>query len=48
MNSIWMTALLPPALTYVHLVDVRREERSLAETFGEQYERYKRSVRRYL
>lgn len=47
-NSIWVAAFLPPAFLYVHLVDVRREERLLSQRFGEKYEVYKEEVSRYI
>lgn len=47
-NSPWIAALLPIILIFTHYVDVRKEERSLENQFGEEYLRYKSRVRRYL
>jgi len=46
-GSGWIVATLPAAAGWMHL-DVRREERRLAEAFGEDYERYRSAVPRYL
>jgi protein-S-isoprenylcysteine O-methyltransferase Ste14 len=46
-GSRWIIASLPAAVAWVHL-DIRREERRLAETLGPEYERYCASVPRYL
>jgi protein-S-isoprenylcysteine O-methyltransferase Ste14 len=48
LNSLWMLATLPFAFLYLHFLEIPREEAVLAERFGEQYQRYRRSVRRYL
>ena len=47
-NSVWIIALLPAAIVFTHLVDIRREERSLMAEFGDQYLEYKKRVHRYL
>jgi protein-S-isoprenylcysteine O-methyltransferase Ste14 len=48
LNTLWLLVLLPFILTYVHFVDIRQEEASLEEQFGEAYARYRAKVRRYL
>jgi protein-S-isoprenylcysteine O-methyltransferase Ste14 len=47
-NSLWMLAALPVAFLYIHFVEIPREEASLAEAFDDEYEQYRRNVRRYL
>lgn len=44
----WIVGLAPVALLVVHATAVVPEERYLAHRFGDSYEKYKRSVRRYL
>ena len=46
-NSAWLLALLPIVLLLTHLVIVR-EERQLDARFGQDYQAYRRRVRRYL
>jgi protein-S-isoprenylcysteine O-methyltransferase Ste14 len=46
-NSLWIVVLLPAVAIFTHFFDVRREERFLEKTFGEEYIRYKWRVRRY-
>ncbi len=46
-NSIWIMALLPIVLIYMHFVDIPREERLLTEQFGNEYRQYKQRVQRY-
>jgi protein-S-isoprenylcysteine O-methyltransferase Ste14 len=46
-NSVWIVALLPAAVVFTHLVDIRREERILKAEFGDQYLEYQERVRRY-
>jgi protein-S-isoprenylcysteine O-methyltransferase Ste14 len=46
-GSGWIIASLPAAVAWVRL-DIRREERRLAETLGPEYERYRAAVPRYL
>lgn len=51
--ALWLDAplafaTLPLALLVVHYGVIRREERYLERKFGEEYLRYKRSVRRWL
>ena len=48
LNNIWVLLLVMPTLLVMDQWVVRREERHLEERFGEDYERYKRSVRRWL
>ena len=47
-DSIWILGLLIPALAVMHYGVIVREERYLENKFGEEYLRYKRSVRRWL
>ena len=47
-NMGWPMILLPLALVALHHFVVVREERYLASAFGEQYERYRSRVRRWL
>lgn len=47
-NTIWILALVPLVVAYIHLVDTRREETTLEEQFGDRYREYRRRVRRYL
>jgi protein-S-isoprenylcysteine O-methyltransferase Ste14 len=47
LDSAWVVLLAPVFLCIVHVTAVLPEERYLAETFGESYQRYCASVRRY-
>lgn len=47
-NSIWMVILFPIVLVYTHVVDVLKEERVLAQKFGDEFREYRERVRRYL
>ena len=47
-DSIWILGLLIPAIVVMHYGVIAREERYLGNKFGEEYLRYKRSVRRWL
>ena len=47
-DNIWMLGLLVPTLIVIHYGVISREERSLQSKFGEEYLRYKASVRRWL
>lgn len=44
----WALPLLPAVLLVIDRAVIPREERSLSATFGEEYERYKQRVRRWL
>jgi protein-S-isoprenylcysteine O-methyltransferase Ste14 len=46
-GSAWTVATLPLAVASVH-PEVRREEQRLAEAWGEDFERYRAAVPRYL
>ncbi len=46
-NSVWIIALLPVVIIYIHFVDIRKEERLLDEQFGDEYSQYRKRVRRY-
>jgi protein-S-isoprenylcysteine O-methyltransferase Ste14 len=46
-NSLWIVALLPLVVAFTHFFDVRKEERFLEKTFGNEYIQYKGQVRRY-
>ncbi len=47
-DNIWMLVLLAPLLTVMHYGVVLREEQHLDALFGDEYRRYKASVRRWL
>jgi protein-S-isoprenylcysteine O-methyltransferase Ste14 len=47
-NVLWPLAFLPAVLFGIGRAIVPREERHLAVRFGEEYERYRRRVRRWL
>jgi protein-S-isoprenylcysteine O-methyltransferase Ste14 len=47
-DSLWILALLAPALLVMHYGVILREERYLERKFGADYLRYKASVRRWL
>ena len=47
-NSAWLLGMLIPTLIVVSYGVIAREERCLAQKFGEEYLRYKASVRRWL
>lgn len=44
----WLLILLIPTVITVHLLLIRPEERYLEEKFGEEFLRYKRTVRRWI
>lgn len=46
-NSVWILALLPLVIGYIHFVDIRQEERLLEEQFGDEFHEYRNRVRRY-
>ncbi len=48
LDSIWILVLLPPAILVVHYSAVRQEEAYLLTRFGEAYQRYRESVRRWI
>jgi protein-S-isoprenylcysteine O-methyltransferase Ste14 len=47
LNTVWLFVLLPIVMVVTHII-VRREERSLERTFGDDYRDYRNDVRRYL
>lgn len=47
-NDLWLLVMLVPAVAFIRLVVIAREERFLERTFPEQYSSYKSSVRRWL
>jgi hypothetical protein len=47
-NDAWILVTLLPAISVMSFVVISREERYLEARFGEQYARYKASVRRWL
>lgn len=47
-NSGWPLLLLPLVLLALYHLVIRREERYLASEFGDEYERYRRRVRRWI
>ena len=47
-NSGWPLLLLPLVMLALYHLVIRREERYLASEFGDEYERYRRRVRRWL
>ena len=48
LNSWWGVILLAPILAVLHWGVVRREERYLERKFGEEYNKYRSRVRRYV
>ena len=46
--ALWSLALLPLVLVSVDRVIIPKEEAHLAASFGDDYERYRASVRRWL
>jgi protein-S-isoprenylcysteine O-methyltransferase Ste14 len=48
MNTWWGIVALIPLVMVMHNAVVLREERYLAEKFGESYRQYRAKVRRYL
>jgi len=48
LNSIWLLGTLAAAVSVMSFVVIPREERYLARRFGDQYMRYKATVRRWL
>jgi protein-S-isoprenylcysteine O-methyltransferase Ste14 len=47
-QSGWILVLLVPALLFIQLGVIAREERYLESKFGDEYLRYRRTVRRWL
>lgn len=47
-NTLWPLLLLPVALVAIQLGAIEREERYLERKFGEAYQEYKATVRRWL
>jgi protein-S-isoprenylcysteine O-methyltransferase Ste14 len=47
-NSVWMLAAVALMFAYLSLGVIAREETYLAHKFGEEYLRYKQSVRRWI
>ncbi|MFQ5931347.1 MAG: methyltransferase family protein [Nitrospiraceae bacterium] len=47
-DSPWILGMLIPTLVVMHSGVILREERYLEQKFGEDYRRYKRSVRRWI
>ena len=47
-DSIWVLLLLMPVLLIMNRGVIGREEKYLDEKFGEEYRRYKKTVRRWL
>ncbi len=47
-DNLWVLGLLVPTLALMHYGVIFREERYLERKFGEEYLRYKASVRRWL
>lgn len=48
LNSVWLLVTLLPAIALMSFVVIPREERYLGLRFGEEYSRYRASVRRWL
>ena len=48
MNTLWLLLLLPLVIVFTHFREIVREERTLRQQFGAEYEQYCRNVRRYL
>lgn len=48
LNNLWLLITLAPAVGLIRIVVIPREERFLERHFGEQYAKYKNSVRRWL
>ncbi len=48
LNNIWIFLFLIVTVFYTHKFVILKEEHSLEGQFGEQYQKYKQDVRRYL
>jgi len=48
LNALWALALMPVLIWIVQVGVIAREEEYLAHRFGDDYDRYRRRVRRWL
>lgn len=48
LGTLWALAFLPVVIVIVDLAVIRREESYLEEKYGEEYNAYRRSVRRWI
>ncbi len=48
LNSFWALVLLPAVLALLYVFVVKCEERYLVEEFGDDYEAYRRRVKRWI
>jgi protein-S-isoprenylcysteine O-methyltransferase Ste14 len=48
LNNLWLIAMLAPAVGFIALVVIPREERFLERNFHQEYSSYKAAVRRWL
>lgn len=48
LDNMWILLFLPPAVVIMHYGVIVREEAYMERTFGEEYLRYKNSVRRWV
>jgi protein-S-isoprenylcysteine O-methyltransferase Ste14 len=48
LRQVWPVILLPLTIMYVNWIVIPLEESKLREVFGEEYERYRTRVRRWL
>jgi len=47
-DNVWILVLLAPVLAVIRYGVISREERYIEAKFGEEYRRYKASIRRWL
>ncbi len=47
-NNFWIVLMTVPAAVAVHFLVIHKEEAFLAEKFGDEYRRYRASVRRWV
>ncbi len=47
-NSLWILIMVVPAVVVVYFGVIKREERYLEEKFGDEYRKYKATVRRWV